>query len=186
MASRARSHKYPKELETPGYLFDPESVSQMGLIQNTPDKILEFARELNRKEFDRRLQLLADHYQAVDGQQIDWRKLANALAVTHVPGLTLQKDRPRRRGRLRRDDYELARLYQDVLDLYDQGKTIANACKILARPPSRWQKMNAASLETRFHEAKRWAEGFEKYPQYRGITIGVPALTKPGSCTTPH
>jgi hypothetical protein len=100
------------------------------------------------------VRLLADHYNALVNDQIDWKALAIRLAFAHVPGFKVVTVPMRLRGRPRHyDDFAL---YRAVLGVIDENKTsVANACFILSRRRGNWHGAKPSTLETRFHADKR-------------------------------
>jgi hypothetical protein len=117
------------------------------------------ARRRDLEELNRKLQVLAQHYEARGGDgEINWKRLAISLALAHVPGLQVVEELPRGRGRPKRyvPSYERYALYSAILAILDEGEpSVANACRRLSKREGKWRGANPRTLEARFHEDAR-------------------------------
>jgi hypothetical protein len=164
--------KYPPELLTPYVPAEPR-VPGIGLRRAEYEAAREQDQEIRRERF----RMLIDFYDAYDESgHVDWPALARRLAEAHLPGL--HPTYSRRRGRPSKR-HEQLQLYLEVLKILyaSRVRSVANACKRLAREQP--VLGGADSIETRFHEARRWL--VENTPA--DVQIFEPRFGYPVNCT---
>lgn len=141
--------KYPGELNTP---LEPRSdLSQIELSSDNSDDedipplisdntsiggTIDFDQHLFelmwRPEYDKKFDLLFDHYLIPHNDPDRWRKLALALAQDHVPGFQEKGTKTRGRPKALYGAHEFA-LWQQFRKLVEAGQSERNAAAIMAK-----------------------------------------------------
>lgn len=181
---------YPGELGEPHVRIKPASGLFDFLGGAGAATEAEREAEAQRKNLDalgRKMALLADYYDAVNDDRIDWKKLAIELAIAHVAGFTTIEDQPRKPGRPGKGLFNFD-LYRAVLNVLDDGEpSVINACRTLSKRTGPWKGANPSSLEARFHESKRRAAAmdFRSFKELNFVAQPDPTLGALGRGKTP-
>src|SRR5262249_9799666 len=105
-------------------------------------------------EWNKKLDLLFQHFEISTSDPDCWQLLATALALKHVRGFHLVDPR-RRRGRRKSWTVLEAKALLNAIEAHSVKRTLkARISAAMKQPNWRWGK-NIASIQTRYHEAKK-------------------------------
>ena len=121
-------------------------------------------------EWNKKLDLLLQHFEISTSDLDCWQLLATALALTHVRGFQLVGPQ-KRRGRRKTWTVSEAKALVETIDSYSEKRTLkARFNAAMKHPDWRWGK-NSASIETRYYEAKKRLGPFDTSPLKRPFDL---------------
>jgi len=173
MAARKRESnvKYTGELAKPIYKADFEPLGLLNLVDDAEirraaqeDHSIVFTRDFRESQgqdrliklWERKIELLFEHYRISSDAQDRWHRLVIELAFAHVPGMAVA-EKPSKRGpkpRWSRDGERLIEAVEAVRQRQNLTSDRAALQSLKDEHPQEW-KSTLTSLETRLREARR-------------------------------